>query len=83
MKGGGINSTFLSYCEILRVTVNSSAEQIRQAYHKLAMKWHPDWWTKDPLRSVKVKRSFQQIQEAYSCTALFGLCFAVMTKKEN
>ncbi|ESQ28103.1 hypothetical protein EUTSA_v10019285mg [Eutrema salsugineum] len=66
MEGGGIKSTFPSYYEILGVAVDSSAEKIRRAYHKLAMKWHPDRWTKDPLRSVEAKRRFQQIQEAYS-----------------
>lgn len=38
-------------------------------------KWHPDRWTKDPLRSGEAKRRFQQIQEAYSGTVLFGPFF--------
>ncbi|CAH8337434.1 unnamed protein product [Eruca vesicaria subsp. sativa] len=63
---GGIKTTSPSYYDVLGVSVNSSAEQIRRAYHKLAMKWHPDRWTKDPLRSGDAKRRFQQIQEAYS-----------------
>ncbi|CAF1908165.1 unnamed protein product [Brassica oleracea var. botrytis] len=63
---GGIKATSPSYYDVLGVAVNSSAEQIRRAYHKLAMKWHPDRWTKDPLRSGEAKRRFQQIQEAYS-----------------
>ncbi|ANM61029.1 Chaperone DnaJ-domain superfamily protein [Arabidopsis thaliana] len=60
---GGIRQT---YYEILGVAVDSSAEQIRRAYHKLAKIWHPDRWTKDPFRSGEAKRRFQQIQEAYS-----------------
>ncbi|EFH65071.1 DNAJ heat shock N-terminal domain-containing protein [Arabidopsis lyrata subsp. lyrata] len=60
---GGIKQT---YYEILGVAVDSSAEQIRRAYHKLAMRWHPDRWTKDPFRSGEAKGRFQQIQEAYS-----------------
>lgn len=74
---GGIKQT---YYEILGVAVDSSAEQIRRAYHKLAMRWHPDRWTKDPFRSGEAKRRFQQIQEAYSGKYLFRvfrLCFEV------
>ncbi|CAF2139369.1 hypothetical protein HID58_005790 [Brassica napus] len=63
---GGIKATSPSYYDFLGVAVNSSAEQIRRAYYKLAMKWHPDRWTKDPLRAGEAKRRFQQIQEAYS-----------------
>ncbi|EOA35811.1 hypothetical protein CARUB_v10021047mg [Capsella rubella] len=63
---GGMKESLSSYYEILGVAVDSSAEQIRRAYHKLAMKWHPDRWTKDPFRSGEAKRRFQQIQEAYS-----------------
>lgn len=37
-------------------------------------KWHPDRWTKDPLRAGEAKRRFQQIQEAYSGTVLFRPC---------
>ncbi|XP_010427913.1 PREDICTED: uncharacterized protein LOC104712664 [Camelina sativa] len=62
---GGIKQTS-SYYEILGVAVDSSAEQIRRAYHKLAMKWHPDRWTNDPFGAGEAKRRFQQIQEAYS-----------------
>lgn len=71
---GGIRQT---YYEILGVAVDSSAEQIRRAYHKLAKIWHPDRWTKDPFRSGEAKRRFQQIQEAYSGKDLFRLCFEV------
>lgn len=72
---GGIKQT--SYYEILGVAVDSSAEQIRRAYHKLAMRWHPDRWTKDPVKSGEAKRRFQQIQEAYSGKDLLRLFFEV------
>ncbi|VVA94876.1 unnamed protein product [Arabis nemorensis] len=60
------NVTSPSYYEILGVAVNSSEEEIRRAYRRLAMRWHPDRWTKDPSCSGEAKRRFQLIQEAYS-----------------
>ncbi|KAI3744400.1 hypothetical protein L1987_57480 [Smallanthus sonchifolius] len=55
-----------SYYSILGLSVDSSGEQIRRAYRKLAMQWHPDRWTKNPEVLGKAKCKFQQIQEAYS-----------------
>ncbi|KAF8054064.1 hypothetical protein N665_1352s0002 [Sinapis alba] len=66
MEGGIIKATSPLYYDVLGVSVDSSAEQIRREYHKLALKWHPDQWTKDPFRSGEAKQRFQQIQEAYS-----------------
>ncbi|XP_076902439.1 uncharacterized protein LOC143557195 isoform X2 [Bidens hawaiensis] len=55
-----------SYYSVPGVSVDSSYEQIRRAYRKLAMRWHPDKWTKNPSVMGKAKTKFQQIQEAYS-----------------
>ncbi|GJU97469.1 chaperone protein DnaJ-like protein [Tanacetum coccineum] len=55
-----------SYYSVLGVSVDSSDDQIRRAYRKLAMQWHPDKWTKNPSLLGKAKHKFQQIQEAYS-----------------
>ncbi|KAF3432198.1 hypothetical protein FNV43_RR26937 [Rhamnella rubrinervis] len=55
-----------SYYSVLGVGSNSSNEEIRRAYRKLAMKWHPDRWTRSPSLLGEAKRKFQQIQEAYS-----------------
>ncbi|CAA3026487.1 Hypothetical predicted protein [Olea europaea subsp. europaea] len=56
----------LSYYSILGVHAHSSDEEIRRAYRKLAMQWHPDKWTKNPTLLGEAKQKFQQIQEAYS-----------------
>ncbi|XP_041013104.1 dnaJ homolog subfamily B member 6-like isoform X2 [Juglans microcarpa x Juglans regia] len=56
----------LSYYGVLGVGMNSSAEELRRAYRKLAMQWHPDRWLKTPSLLGQAKRKFQQIQEAYS-----------------
>ncbi|XP_044489637.1 chaperone protein DnaJ-like isoform X2 [Mangifera indica] len=55
-----------AYYKVLGVTVDSSVEEIKQAYRELAMKWHPDKWTKNPSLLGEAKSKFQQIQEAYS-----------------
>lgn len=55
-----------SYYSVLGVGSDSSVEEIRRAYRKLAMKWHPDRWTRTPSLLGEAKRKFQQIQEAYS-----------------
>ncbi|CAK7326723.1 unnamed protein product [Dovyalis caffra] len=55
-----------SYYSILGVSSESSIDEIKRAYRKLAMRWHPDRWTRTPSLLGEAKRKFQQIQEAYS-----------------
>ncbi|GLT94462.1 hypothetical protein SLE2022_122010 [Rubroshorea leprosula] len=55
-----------SYYSILGVSMDSSVEEIRRAYRRVAMQWHPDRWTRTPSLLGEAKRRFQQIQEAYS-----------------
>ncbi|XP_015578969.1 chaperone protein DnaJ [Ricinus communis] len=55
-----------SYYSILGVDAESSIEEIKRAYHRLAMQWHPDKWTGTPSLLSEAKCKFQQIQEAYS-----------------
>ncbi|MFS8022007.1 putative DnaJ domain, Chaperone J-domain superfamily [Helianthus anomalus] len=61
-----LNQEYPSYYDVLGVSVESSDEEIRRAYRKLAMQWHPDKWTTNPEFLGNAKRKFQQIQEAYS-----------------
>ncbi|OMO60586.1 hypothetical protein CCACVL1_24028 [Corchorus capsularis] len=55
-----------SYYEVLGLNVDASVEDVKRAYRKLAMQWHPDRWTRTPSLLGEAKRKFQQIQEAYS-----------------
>lgn len=55
-----------SYYSILGVSSDSSLDEIRRAYRKLAMQWHPDRWTRTPSLLSEAKCKFQNIQEAYS-----------------
>ncbi|ERN04357.1 hypothetical protein AMTRI_Chr13g117760 [Amborella trichopoda] len=54
-----------SYYSTLGVSKNASLFEIRSAFKKLAMKWHPDKWARDPRLVEEAKKRFQQIQEAY------------------
>ncbi|KAL2904683.1 DnaJ-like protein subfamily B member 8 [Bienertia sinuspersici] len=55
-----------SYYNILGLNSASSTEEIRRAYRKLAMQWHPDKWANNPAMLGEAKRKFQKIQEAYT-----------------
>ncbi|XP_011036929.1 PREDICTED: dnaJ homolog subfamily B member 8-like [Populus euphratica] len=54
------------YYTVLGIRRDASSSDIRSAYRKLAMKWHPDKWAQNPGVAGEAKRRFQQIQEAYS-----------------
>ncbi|KAJ6683821.1 hypothetical protein OIU85_007509 [Salix viminalis] len=51
---------------VLGIRRDASSSDIRSAYRKLAMKWHPAKWARNPAVAGEAKRRFQQIQEAYS-----------------
>lgn len=51
---------FIDYYKILEIDKNSSTEEIKKAYRKLARKWHPDVNPNDANAKIK----FQQINEA-------------------
>ncbi|RLM92601.1 chaperone protein dnaJ 6-like [Panicum miliaceum] len=59
-----------SYYAVLGVHPGASAAEIRAAYHRLAMRWHPDKIASgraaaDPARAEEAKTRFQKIHEAY------------------
>ncbi|XP_059313267.1 uncharacterized protein LOC132064335 [Lycium ferocissimum] len=62
-EGGSAGSCYYS---VLGIRKDASCSDIRSAYRKLAMKWHPDRWAKNPSVAGEAKRRFQKIQEAYS-----------------
>jgi DnaJ family protein A protein 2 len=50
------------YYERLGLNRNSNIDEIKKAYKKMCLKWHPD---KNPDNIEKAKHEFQKIQEAY------------------
>ncbi len=52
------------YYEVLGVAKDASEADIKKAYRKLAVKWHPD---KNPDDKEKAEENFKKVTEAYSC----------------
>ncbi|KAL2543920.1 DNAJ heat shock family protein [Forsythia ovata] len=52
----------VDYYEILKVDRNATEDDLKKAYRRLAMKWHPD---KNPTKKNEAETKFKQISEAY------------------
>ncbi|XP_062954608.1 dnaJ homolog subfamily B member 6 isoform X1 [Cynocephalus volans] len=52
----------VDYYEVLGLQRHASPEDIKKAYRKLALKWHPD---KNPENKEEAERKFKQVAEAY------------------
>ena len=51
------------YYEVLEVTRDAAAEQIKSAYRKAALRWHPD---RNPEHKKDAEERFREASEAYS-----------------
>ena len=58
----------VDYYNILKVDKNATEDDLKKAYRKLAMKWHPD---KNPNNKKEAEARFKQISEAYAVTKSF------------
>lgn len=58
----------LDYYKILQVDRNAKDEDLKKAYRKLVMKWHPD---KNPSNKKEAEAKFKQISEAYEVNFIF------------
>ncbi|GLD54662.1 dnaJ homolog subfamily B member 6, partial [Lates japonicus] len=52
----------VEYYQILGVQKNATQEDIKKAYRKLALKWHPD---KNPDNKEEAEKRFKELSEAY------------------
>ncbi|KAM1138873.1 hypothetical protein ACFX13_037490 [Malus domestica] len=52
----------VDYYKLLQVDKNANDDDLKKAYRKLAMKWHPD---KNPTNKKEAESKFKQISEAY------------------
>lgn len=54
------------YYKILEVDKNATPDEIKKAYRKLALKWHPDKNTSSEEQKVLAENMFKDIGEAYA-----------------
>lgn len=52
----------MNYYDILEVSNDASEDEVRKAYRKLALQWHPD---KNPDKPEESSEMFRKISEAY------------------
>lgn len=57
----------VDYYKLLQVDRSASDEDLKKAYRRLAMKWHPD---KNPNNKKDAEAKFKQISEAYDVRIL-------------
>ncbi|XP_069083266.1 dnaJ homolog subfamily B member 2 isoform X1 [Pleurodeles waltl] len=55
-------SAMVDYYDILSVSRNATQEDIKRAYRKQALKWHPD---KNPDNKEQAEKKFKEVAEAY------------------
>ncbi|KAJ7943543.1 DnaJ subfamily B member like [Quillaja saponaria] len=55
----------VDYYKILKVNRNATDEEVKKAYKRLAMKWHPDKSHQHPIKKDEAEAKFKQISEAY------------------
>ena len=58
----------LDYYEILTLERGATEDDLKKAYRKLAMRWHPD---KNPNDKDEAEAMFKQISEAYEVSLSF------------
>jgi hypothetical protein len=60
----------VDYYKVLGVDRGASDDDLKKAYRKLAMRWHPD---KNPTNKKDAEAKFKQISEAYEVAPSFSI----------
>lgn len=68
----------MDYYKILQVDKNANDEDLKKAYRKLAMKWHPD---KNPDNKKEAESKFKKISEAYEVGFMLFFTFRNLALK--
>ena len=59
-------TTYKDWYSVLGVTSQATDDEIKKAYRKLILKYHPDKvTTDDPVEKEKATKRFREVQEAY------------------
>jgi len=58
----------VDYYKVLQIDRNAKDDDLKKAYRKLAMKWHPD---KNPNNKKDAEAKFKTISEAYDVCFFF------------
>ena len=59
-------ATKRDYYEVLGLSKGASADEIKKAYRKLALKWHPDKWSQSSdVEKKSAEANFKEVAEAY------------------
>ncbi|UGQ16549.1 MULTISPECIES: J domain-containing protein [unclassified Borrelia] len=60
-----INIEIINPYDVLGLKYNSSDDDIKRAYKKLVIQFHPDRFTNDPIRQKEANEKFIRIRDAY------------------
>ena len=55
----------MDYYEVLEIDSSATDEEIRRAYRRLALRWHPDKCLPEQRSEAEIQ--FKRIAEAYDC----------------
>lgn len=55
----------MPHLERLGLDENATSKQIRRAYYRLSLQWHPDRWVVYPAYRKEVQRVFELVSDAY------------------